>query len=84
MVIYFEFKNTKRVLEIAIKGTSDASHFILEFNVGKRRIRHRTIPNLNDAIINRFLVDLEIQFQSRSMSNPTLSDIDFENKMAWV
>ena len=24
------------------------------------------------------------QIQSRSMSDPTLSDIDFKNKMAWV
>ena len=25
-----------------------------------------------------------IQIQSRSMSDPTLSDIDFKNRMAWV
>ena len=25
-----------------------------------------------------------IQIQSRSMSDPPLSDIDFKNKMAWV
>ena len=30
------------------------------------------------------LDDLEIQFQSRSTSDPTFSDIDFKNKMAWV
>ena len=38
---------------------------------------------LNHAIS----IDLEkfiIQFQSRSMSDPTLSDIDFKNEMAWV
>jgi len=28
--------------------------------------------------------DVVIQFKSRSMSDPTLSDIDSENKMAWV
>ena len=27
-------------------------------------------------------VDLEVQFQSRSMSDPPLYDIDFEDKMA--
>ena len=27
------------------KGSSDPSHFILEINVGKRRIRHRTTLN---------------------------------------
>jgi len=31
---------------------------------------------------NRLWIDLEIQFQSRSMSDPTFSDIDFKNKMA--
>ena len=27
---------------------------------------------------------IEIQFPSRSMSDPPLSDIDFKNKMDWV
>ena len=40
--------------------------------------------NLNDLIFNRLWVDLEIQFLSRSFSDPPLSDIDFKNKMAWV
>ena len=40
--------------------------------------------NLNDLIFSRFSVDLEIQFQSRSISDRPLSDIDFKNKMAWV
>ena len=52
---------------ITIKGSPDQSHFIFEINVGKRRIRHRTTLNLNDLIFNRFWVDLEIQFQSRSI-----------------
>ena len=43
-----------------IKGSSDQSHFIFEINVGKSRIRHTTTLNLNDAIFNRFWVDLEI------------------------
>ena len=44
----------------------------------------RSTLNLNGVIFNRFRVDLEIQFQSRSMSDPTFSDIDFKNKMAWI
>jgi len=32
----------------------------------------------------RFGVDLEIQFQSRSRSDPLLSDIDLKNKMDLV
>ena len=68
------------------KGSSDPSHFIFGINVGKGRIRHRTTLNLNDGIFNRFWVDLEIvvQFKSRCISDPTLSDIDSKNKMAWV
>jgi len=31
-----------------------------------------------------FWVDLEIQMQSRSISDPPLSDIDLKNKMTWV
>ena len=42
----FEFKY--------IKDSPDPSHFIFEIHVGKRRIRHRTNLNLNDAIFNRF------------------------------
>ena len=64
-----------------VKGSS---HFIFEINVGKGRIRHRTTLNLHKVIFNRFGVDLEIQFQRRCMSDPTLSDIDFRNKMTWV
>ena len=67
-----------------LKGSSDPSYFISEINVGKGRIRHETTLNLIDAIFNRFLIDLEIQFQSRSMSDPTFSDIDFRNKVAWA
>ena len=63
---------------------SDPSNFIFEINVGKSRIRHRTTLNLHKVIFHRFVVDLEIQFQRRCMSDPTLSDIDFRNKMTWV
>ena len=40
--------------------------------------------NSNDPTLNRFWVDLEIEFQNRSLSDPTFSDIDFKDKMAWV
>jgi len=66
------------------KGSPDQSRFIIEVCVGDSRIRPGTNLNLNIFISNRFWVDLEIQFQSRSMSDPALSDIDFESKMAWV
>ena len=49
----FEYASSKTIL----KDSSDASHF---FNVGQRRIRHRTTMNLNDVFFNRFWVDLEI------------------------
>ena len=32
----------------------------------------------------KLIEDVVIQIQSRSMSDPPLSDIDFKNKMAWV
>ena len=48
-LIHFEGTGWNR-----IKGSSDKSHFILEINVGKSRIRHRTTLNLNDGIFNRF------------------------------
>ena len=67
-----------------IKSSWDPNHFIFEINGGKSRIRHRTALNLNGIIFNWFWVNLEIQFQSRSMADPTLSDIDFKNKLAWV
>ena len=35
-------------------------------------------------IDSKSIEDYVIQIQSRSMSDPTLSDIDFKNKMAWV
>ena len=69
---------------MGLKGSSNPSHFIFEINVGKSRIRHITTLNLNDVIFNQFLFDKEIHFQSRSMSDPTLSDIDLKNKMARV
>ena len=70
--------------KLQIKGTADPSRFISETNVRKSRIRQRTTVNLNDIIFNRFGVDLEIEFQGRCMSDPSLSDIDFKNKMATI
>jgi len=64
-----------RMYNCNLTGSPDPSHFIFVINVGKRRIRHRTALNLND---------IRFQFQSRCMSDPLLSDIDFKNKMAWV
>ena len=67
-----------------VKDSPGPCHFF-EINVGKRRIQDtRTTLKLNDVIFNRFCVDLEIQFLSRSMSDPPLSDIDFKDKMDWV
>jgi len=74
------FKNKMAWDWTILKGSPCPSHFILQINVGKRRIRHKTTLNLNDVIFDRFWVDLEIQFQSRSMSDPSLSDIDFKDK----
>ena len=55
-----------------------------EINLGKGRIRHTTTLKLNFYIDSRSNEDDVIQTQSRSMSDPTLSDIDFKNKMALV
>ena len=74
--------NLCELIQYHIKGSPDQSHFMSEINVGKRRIRQRTDPKLNDLIFTRFWVDQEIQFQSRSMSNPPISDIDF--KINWL
>ena len=74
---YLVSLKVKRLLQsffqcFSLKGSSDPSHFIFEINVGNRRIRHGTTLNLNDIIFHWFWVDLEIQFQSRSMSDPPL------------
>ena len=72
---------------VFVKGSSVPSHFIFEINVGTWRIRQRTTPNLNDVNLT---IDFEsiwkfiIQCKGRSMSDPSLSDIVFKNKIAWV
>ena len=59
-------------------------HFIFEIYVGKIRIRYKTTLKLNDENLDRLKIDDVIQFQSRSMSDPPLADIDCKNKMALV
>ena len=69
-----------------IKGTSGSSHFIFEINVGREWIRRTTTLKLNNQFLDRLKNSnrLKIQIQSRSMSDPFSSDIDFKDKMAWV
>ena len=67
------------------KGSSDQSHFIFEINVGKSRIRHITTLNLNNIFQSILSRSRNSSLnQCRCMSDPTLSDVDFKNKMAWV
>ena len=58
-----------------IKESSD--HFIFEINVGKSRIRQRTILKLNSYIDSKSTEDQVISIQNRSMPDPPRSDIDF-------
>ena len=78
------FKLDQRALTSGFKGSYDQSHFIFETNVGKKRIRHRTTQKLNLQTDSKSIEDEDIEIQSRSMSDPPLSDIDFKYKMAWV
>ena len=66
------------------KGSSDQSHFIFAINVGKSRILHRTTLKLNSKIDSKSIEDGFIQIQSRSMSDPILSDIDFSNTCSFL
>jgi len=68
------------------KGSSDPSYFIFEINVGKRRIRHTKTLKLKNEFLNRqkSIEDDVVEIQSRSMSDPPLSDIYFKNKMSWI
>ena len=65
---------------VSLKGSSDSNHFIFEINVGRTRIRHTTTPKLNFWIDSKSVEADDVQIQSRSMSDPSLSDIDFKNK----
>ena len=53
---------------------SDQSFFIMEFNVGKSRVRHTTTLSLNNEFLDRL----------KSLSFPPLSDIDLKNIMTLV
>ena len=66
------------------KGSPDQSHFIFEINVGEGRIRHRRTQESNFQIDSKTIGDEDIQVQIRSWSDPTVSDIDFNYKMALV
>ena len=43
--------------ENIFKGSLDVSHFILEINIGKRRIRHTTTLKLYDKFLDRLKID---------------------------
>ena len=64
---------------IGVKGSSD--RFFFENNIGKSRIRHATTLKLNLQIESKPIEDDDIKIQNRSMSDPTLSGIEFKNKM---
>ena len=68
---------------IIVKGSPDQNYYIFEINVGNRRIQNITTLNLNlQSILNRFR---NPSFNFRvSITDPPLSDIDFNHKMAWV
>ena len=75
------------ILVADFKDSSDPSHFIYEFNVGKSRVRHTTTLKLNNEFLYRLKIDFEegvIQIQNRYMSDLPLSEIYFKNKMALV
>ena len=65
-----------------LKDSPDQSHFIFGINVGKRRNRHITTLKLNLQSI--FIRSRNSSLNFNCMSYPSLSDIDFKNKMAWV
>ena len=53
--LYTQLKNIKQHANLSkfLKGSRATSHFIFDINVGKRRIRDTTTPNLNLAVFNR-------------------------------
>jgi len=66
------------------KGSPNESQFIFLNNVGGSRIRLRMTLNFEWRHLEMILKDPLIQIRSRSMSDPTLSDITFINEMARV
>ena len=43
--------------KLGFNGNPDASHFILEISVGRRRIRHKTTLKLTDEFLDRLKID---------------------------
>ena len=43
-----------------IKASSDVSHFILEINVGKSRIRHTTTLKLSNEFLDRLKIEFRV------------------------
>ena len=75
-------ESERNMLKVSFKGSSDQSHFIFEIDVGKSRIRHRTTLKLKDEDRLK-IISRQRHLNSESfLSGPTLSDIDFKNKMA--
>ena len=76
------------LIDLKFKGTTDPIHFIFEIIVGKSRIRHRTTLDflmINDISISSKSIEYAvIEIQSRSMSDPTLSDIDLKMAQVWT
>ena len=60
-VIHFVLRqytdNGHRIFASHFKGSLDPSHFIIEINVGKSRMRHRTTLKLNDEFLDRLQID---------------------------
>ena len=67
-----------------IKGSPYPSHFLFKINVGESRTRRRTTLNFEWRHHQSILKDHSIQIRCSCMSDPRLSDINFNNKMAWV
>ena len=64
-----------------LKGISDPGNFSCEIDVGKIRIRHKTTMKLDRL---KSIEDDFIWIPSRSMSDPSLSDIDLTCTMTLV
>jgi len=77
-------KSSKKFSGWFFKGSPSLNHFIF-----KNQCRKRSNPTYNDSELEWWISwstqnRLQIAIQSRSMSDPTFSDIDFKNKMALV
>ena len=83
---YHLLKGLKSIFTLG--GSSDPSHCMFKINFRERRIRHRRsmIDWLWNLMMNFFdsKSTEDYVIQSRSISDPLLSEIDFKHKMAWV